>query len=108
MAKNIDEEFPKKIGSNDLENEIESLKKCLDRMMRKIEALENSRINDETKIKRVAGASKNNKLTRMRKEFVEWSLVSNFNCYTKIFQTNVFWMKIVWALLFLIFTSVTA
>ncbi len=31
-------------------------------MMRKIEALENSRINDETKIKRDAGASKNNKL----------------------------------------------
>jgi hypothetical protein len=61
--------------------------------------------NDETKIKHDAKVEKHNKWTRMKKKFVEWS---NFNCYTKIFQTNVFWMKIVWTLLFLIFTSLTA
>jgi hypothetical protein len=45
MSKNIEKELTKSIGSklnqrDDLEQEIESLKKCLETVMRKIETLE--------------------------------------------------------------------
>ena len=44
----------------------------------------------------------------MKKEFVEWSLLTKFDCYSKIFENEVFWIKIVWVLLFLLFTGFTA
>ena len=44
----------------------------------------------------------------MKKEFVEWSLLTKFDCYSKIFENEIFWVKIVWLLLFLLFTGFTA
>jgi hypothetical protein len=38
---------------------------------------------------------------------VEWSLLSTFHCYPKIFQTKNIYAKLTWSLLFLIFSCLT-
>ena len=48
------------------------------------------------------------KTNEMKKEFVKWSLLTKYDGYSKIFQTNAIWVKILWTLLFLIFSGLTA
>jgi hypothetical protein len=51
---------------------------------------------------------KSKKSIKIKKEFVEWSLLTKFDCYSKIFENEVAWVKVVWTLLFLIFSGFTA
>jgi hypothetical protein len=48
------------------------------------------------------------KWSKVKEEFVEWSLNTNFDGYSKIFQAKIYWIKFVWLFLFLAFTSATS
>ena len=48
------------------------------------------------------------KFSEIKKEFLEWSLMTKFDCFSKIFENEVIWVKIIWSILFLIFTGLTA
>jgi len=48
------------------------------------------------------------KFDQIKDEFIEWSLLTKFDCFSKIFQTKNFLLKFLWLSLFLIFTSLTA
>ena len=55
-----------------------------------------------------AKESKAKKSIRIKREFVEWSLLTKFDCYSKIFENESIWIKVVWTILFLIFSGFTA
>jgi len=57
------------------------------------------------KIERINSPSK---LVKLRETFEEWSLLTKFDGYSKIFHTKTIPLKIVWLSLFLIFSSLTA
>ena len=43
------------------------------------------------------------KTSKLKKELIEWSLLTKFDCYSKIFENELIWVKIVWSFLFLLF-----
>ena len=48
------------------------------------------------------------KLTTLKNEFVKWSLLTKFDGFSKVFQTNIVGLKIIWLMIFLLFTALTA
>jgi hypothetical protein len=48
------------------------------------------------------------KFAKLSVEIKEWSLLTKFDCYSKIFQTKSFLLQFIWLSLFLIFTAFTA
>ena len=48
-----------------------------------------------------------NKWNLIKQEFVAWSLLTKFDCFSKIFHEKHAYLKIVWLCFFLIFTSFT-
>ena len=57
-------------------------------------------------VKRIS-SSKKLKKDCIKNEFVKWSLLTKFDCYSKIFQTENICMRFIWLGLFLFFTSFT-
>jgi hypothetical protein len=48
------------------------------------------------------------KFTKVKKEFIEWTLLTKFDCFSKIFQTKKIAVQLIWLSLVLIFTALTA
>ena len=48
------------------------------------------------------------KFAKLSVEIKEWSLLTKFDCYSKIFQAKSFLLQFLWLSLFLIFTAFTA
>jgi hypothetical protein len=80
--------------------EFESIKKLLENQDREIQELKNILGRN---IKNEEG-----KWPKVKEEFVDWSLNTNFDGYSKIFKAKIYWIKFVWLFLFLAFTSATA
>ena len=51
--------------------------------------------------------TKESKWQHIKKEIVEWSLLTKFDAYSKIYEEKNIWIKIIWILFFLLFTGVT-
>jgi hypothetical protein len=58
-------------------------------------------------IKNEKAKHKEGKWSKIKEEFFEWSLNTNFDGYSKIFKAKIHWIKLVWLLLFLAFASAT-
>ena len=98
-----------KCQCNNLEKEIEKSKEFLKNLESKINALEiSTRINKNPNHEYIESKLIDRKLKRVRDEFKEWSLLTKFDCYSKIFQTKKISVQLIWLSLFLIFTSFTA
>ena len=80
-----------------LEN-VKSALKILDEDIRQIKLSEKSNEQNENL----------SKLTTLKNEFVEWSLLTKFDGFSKVFQTKVVAIKIIWLVIFLLFTGLTA
>jgi len=46
-------------------------------------------------------------LKKVKKEFFEWSLLTKFDCFSKIFEYKHVALRILWTLIFLAYTGVT-
>jgi len=58
-------------------------------------------------IQRKAVEKRTGFLDNLKTLLVEWSLLSTFHCYPKIFQTKNIYAKLTWSLLFIIFSCLT-
>jgi hypothetical protein len=97
FTRSLLEENLKTSSSNGFELEFEKMNKEIENLKKEIVEMKNEK-------------SKNydGKWPKIKEEFVEWSLNTNFDGYSKIFKAKIFSIKFVWLFLFLAFTSATA
>jgi hypothetical protein len=101
----LGDETPKKSSSDGLEIEFIKMKKVIDKLEKDIFEMKNENksqnLNEKVKIKE-------GKWPKVKEEFVDWSLNTNFDGYSKMFKAKIYLIKFMWLFLFLAFTSATA
>ena len=109
LINDIDSMSQRDSDMSTLKSKILRMNKLLNSLEEIIKALEmssriNKNLNQENKKTNII----QRKFQKVNKEFKEWSLLTKFDCYSKIFQTKSFVLQLFWLSLFLIFTGLTA
>jgi len=105
---NITETSGQKYQRNFLKNQTSNENKYFKRKWKIPQVLSKLEANKISNSQETNSKNHQNKTSRIKKEFLEWSLLTKFDCYSKIYEYEVVWMKFFWLILFLTFTGLTA